>query len=116
MKYLLEIDANPNEKALCGASALHFAAENGHLSIVKELLRYGAKFTENNIGMTPLKTSAERTCSDLVEYLNELPEISLEEKIEALELLGASYANDKDNYSLEKAYKYLYRTMELRLD
>jgi Fem-1 family protein b len=37
-----------------------------------------------------------------------------EEKIEALELLGASYANDKDNYDLSKAYEYLHRTMVMR--
>lgn len=112
---MLEIGANPNESALCGATALHFAAENGSLAIVKELLRYGAKFTINDAGMTPLKAAAERTCAELVEYLVQLPEITKEEKIEGLELLGASYANDKDNYSLEKAYHYLYRTMELRL-
>lgn len=115
MSFLLEIGANPNERALCGASALHFAAENGNLSIVKELLKYKAVFTMNDSGMTPIKAAAERAQSDLVESLVELPEISKEEKIEALELLGASYANDRDNYSLEKTYKYLHRTMKLRL-
>lgn len=38
----------------------------------------------------------------------------LKQKIDALELMGASFANDKDNYSLNKAYHYLLLAMELR--
>lgn len=110
----MENGANPNERALCGASSLHFAAECGHTAIVKELLKYNAVFTVNESGMTPIKAAAERTKASLVEYLVERPEISKEDKIEALELLGASYANDKDNYCLEKAYKYLHTTMKMR--
>lgn len=79
-----------------------------------ELLKYNAKFSANDVGMTPIKAAAERTRKDVVEFLILAPEISKEEKIEALELLGASYANDKDNYCLEKAYHYLHRTMEMR--
>ncbi|PSN51229.1 Protein fem-1 B [Blattella germanica] len=92
VSFLLEKGANPDEKAHCGATALHFAAECGHVTIVKELLEYG---------MSPLIAAAERTRADVVEYLVTRPEVSQEERIEALELLGASYANDKDNYSYE---------------
>ena len=66
------------------------------------------------LGMSPLIAAAERTRADVVEYLVTRPEVSQEERIEALELLGASYANDKDNYCLELAYQYLRRTMEMR--
>lgn len=114
VSYLLEQGANPNEKAHCGATALHFSAECGHEAIVKELLEHGCKITKNESGMTPVIVAAERTRGDVVEYLTSRPEISLVEKIEALELLGASYANDKDNYSIAKAYHYLKRTMILR--
>ncbi|XP_023012558.1 protein fem-1 homolog B isoform X2 [Leptinotarsa decemlineata] len=114
VSFLLENGANPNEKALCGATASHFAAECGYLEVVKELLKYDAKFSNNDAGMTPIKAAAERTRSDVVEYLAQRPEISLEDRIEALELLGASYANDKENYDLVKAYKYMHMSMELR--
>ncbi|XP_021919435.1 protein fem-1 homolog B isoform X2 [Zootermopsis nevadensis] len=114
VSFLLEKGANPNEKAHCGATALHFAAECGHVAIVKELLEYGAHITKNENGMTPLVAAAERTRADVVEYLVTRSEVSIEEQIEALELLGASYANDKDNYCLELAYQYLHRTMEMR--
>jgi len=66
--------------------------------------------------MTPIKSAAERTRHKVVEYLVERPEISKEEQIEALELLGASYANDKENYDIVKAYKYLHRSMALRYE
>jgi hypothetical protein len=65
-------------------------------------------------GMSPLIAAAERTRADVVEYLVTRSEVSNQEQIEALELLGASYANDKDNYCLELAYQYLHRTMEMR--
>nr|CAI5816886.1 unnamed protein product [Callosobruchus analis] len=114
VSYLLEMGADPNEKALCGATALHFAAECGYVEIIKELLKYKAKFSADDAGMTPVMTAAERSRGDVVEYLIERPEISLEERIEALELLGASYANDKENYSLTNAYFFMHASMRLR--
>lgn len=109
--YLLSKNADPDAKAYCGATALHFAAEHGHLEIVKKLLKSGAKISKNNIGMTPLLSAAERTKSEVVEYLIRKSWCSKEESVEALELLGASYANDKDSYSLEKAFYYLHWAM-----
>lgn len=114
VSFLLERGANPNEKAHCGATALHFAAECGHTAVVMELLKYDAKFTANEIGMTPIKAAAERTRAEVVEYLVERPEITKEEQIEALELLGASFANDRENYCPELAFKYLQRAMAMR--
>lgn len=111
---MLENGANPNEKALCGATALHFASECGYVKVVKELLKYNAKFCSNDAGMTPIRAAAERTRNDIVEFLLDRSEVSLEEKIEALELLGASYANDKENYDIIKAYNYMHMSMKLR--
>lgn len=64
--------------------------------------------------MTPLTAAAIATKAEVVEYMISLDNITKREKIEALELLGASFANDKDNYCLEKAYYYLHLAMELR--
>ncbi|KAL0116467.1 hypothetical protein PUN28_009848 [Cardiocondyla obscurior] len=114
VNFLLDKAADPNKKAYCGATALHFAAESGHCSVVSELLKYGAQMTKNVSGMTPLITAAERTRAEVVEYLVQRSEVTKEEIIDAYELLGASYANDKDNYCLTKAYMYLYKAMELR--
>jgi len=112
--YLLSVGADPNAKALCGASALHFAAEIGNVEIVRCLLDYGARMEENEHRMTPLKAAAERCQAVMVDYLIGRPEISREQQIEALELLGASFANDKDNYDVGMAYTYMHKSMELR--
>lgn len=114
VSFLLENGANPNEKALCGATALHFAAECGFVDVVKELLKYNAKFCVSDVGMTPIKAAAERTRTDVVEFLLDNVQVSFQEKIEALELLGASFANDKESYDIVKAYNCIHMAMELR--
>ncbi|KAK3879355.1 hypothetical protein Pcinc_016071 [Petrolisthes cinctipes] len=114
VQFLLELGANPDEKAHCGATALHFAAECGHVRIVQELLSHGAKITKNEHGMTPLVAAAERTRSDVVEFFISRPDVTREEKVDALELLGASYASDKDNYNIDLAYKYMMQGMQER--
>ena len=113
MRYLLERGVDPNQKAKCGATALHFSAGCGHVEIVSELMNYGAEMTYNKHGMTPLLTAAERTREAVVRYLIQRPEIDKERRIEALELLGASFANSKDNYHPSLAYHYLKKGEDL---
>ncbi|XP_043674739.1 protein fem-1 homolog B-like isoform X1 [Vespula pensylvanica] len=114
VNFLLKNNADPNEKALCGGTALYFAAECGHTQIVSELLSYGTKITKNVSGMTPLIAAAERTRTPVVECLAARTEVTKREVIDAYELLGASYANDKDWYNLTLAYMYLHKAMKLR--
>ena len=64
--------------------------------------------------MTPLIAAAERTRTEVVEFLIATNSFTKEEIIDAYELLGASYANDIDYYCLTKAYKYLCKAMTLR--
>lgn len=68
----------------------------------------------NISGLTPLLAGAERTRLNVVEFLIKQDNILMGDKIDALELLGASFANDKDNYSLDLAYVFMKRGMELR--
>lgn len=114
MSFLLENGADPNERAHCGATALHFASECNHYKVVIELLNHGTKMTKNICGMTPLMVAAERTRRHIVEYLVTREKVTKEEIIDAYELLGASYANDKDNYCLRLANLYLNKAMSLR--
>lgn len=112
---LLKNGANPNEQALCGATALHYAAECGHLEVCRILLDHGARLQENEHGLNPVLNAAERTHENVVHLFIERPGLMKEEDvIIALELMGASFANDKDNYSIQKAYIYLMRAMEMR--
>lgn len=111
VSFLLEQGADPNSKAHCGATALHFAAEAGHLEIVKELVRCQAAMVVNGHGMTPLKVAAESCKADVVELLLAHADCDPLSRIEALELLGASFANDRENYDILKTYHYLYLAM-----
>ncbi|XP_028679503.1 protein fem-1 homolog B [Erpetoichthys calabaricus] len=111
VKYLLEQNADPNAKAHCGATALHFAAEAGHLEIVKELVKWKAAMVVNGHGMTPLKVAAESCKADVVELLLSHVDCDRRSRVEALELLGASFANDRENYDILKTYHYLYLAM-----
>ena len=112
--YLLEKGAEPDCKAHCGATALHFAAECGHHEIVEQLIENGATMIKNDNEITPLIIAAECGKEHVIDYLTSLPECSREDKIDALELLGASFANDKENYDIVKSFKYLKKAMKER--
>lgn len=66
--------------------------------------------------MTPILVASERTHFMLVSVLRDILPLTLEEIIDAEELLGASYLNDRDNYNKEAGYYALLRAMHLRLD
>ena len=114
VKYLLESGADPNSRAHCGATALHFASERGFLQIVKDVVVFKGELLPNDQGMTPLHIAAESSQADVVEYFISRPLCSHLDRIEALELLGASYANDKDNYDIDKCYHYWWLAMHER--
>lgn len=68
------------------------------------LLLYTIIYFLSFVGMTPLIGAAERTRAGVVELILERPEVTREEAIEALELLGASYANDKEFYCIPVSF------------
>lgn len=112
---LLKNGADPNEQALCGATALHYAAECGYLKVCQLLLDHGAKLQKNEHGLTPVLHAAERSHENIVEmFINRPGLMCKKDTIDALELLGASFANDKDNYSVVKSYNFMLMGMELR--
>ncbi len=58
LTYLLEMGADPNKQANCGATALHYAAEAGHLPIADKLLSAGARWMKNKYGFSPAMHAA----------------------------------------------------------
>lgn len=94
--YLLALKADINKKSVKGNTALHDCAESGSLDIFKMLILNGAKMEVDSYGMTPLLAACVTGHADIVDYLvksNNL--VSRKEKIEALELLGATYIDKK---------------------
>ena len=113
--YLINKGAFVDLQATNGNTALHYAAQRGHLEVVSQLLGLGASQLPNNQGLTPLLYACENCSIEIVEYLIKRPECTKEQRIDALELLGATIANDKYR-DIKKAYSYMKRGMEMRYE
>ena len=98
-----------------GCTALHDAVERDHLKIVSELLALGASQLPNGLGLTPLLYACDQRSIELVEHIINRPECTKEQRIDALELLGATIANDKSR-DFKKAFSYVKRGMEMRYE
>ena len=100
-----------------GNTALHYAVQWGHFEIVSELLALGALQLPNNQGLTPLLSACEKFSLEMVEHIIKRPECTKEQRIDALELLGASIANKGDeSHNIKKAFSYMKRGMEMRYE
>ena len=100
-----------------GNTALHDAVEGGYLEVVSQLLDLGASQLPNNQGLTPLLYACDKCSIKIVEHIINRPECTKEQRIDALELLGATIANSNDkSRDTEKAFSYLKRGMEERYE
>jgi len=78
-----------------GNTALHDCAESGSLEIMKLLFTHGAVIEKDSYGLTPLLAAAVSGHARIVEYLTSLPECLVKDRIDALELLGATFVDKK---------------------
>ena len=99
-----------------GNTALHDAVKRGYLEMVSQLLSRGASQLPNNQGLTPLLHACDLRSIEMVEYLINRPECTKEQRIDALELLGATIANHDECRDTEKAFSYMKRGMEMRYE
>ena len=114
--YLIERGANMDLQDIQGNTVLHCVAKTGHLEIANELLALGASQLPNVQRLTPLLLASNDCKIDMVEYFIKRPECTKEQRIEGLELLGATIANAPDVYDVEKAFSYMKRGMEERFE
>ena len=106
LQYLLELGVNANKTMADGTTALHLAAEFGKLEVIKELVEKGrAKTTaKDSQNLMPIHIAALKCEEECFEYLmHNSQEIKGEDKVNAYELLGASFANEKKKYCLDKS-------------
>ncbi|XP_028169558.1 protein fem-1 homolog CG6966 [Ostrinia furnacalis] len=96
-KYLLSLDADVNRKSVKGNTALHDCAESGSLHILKMLLGHGATMDVDSYGMTPLLAASVTGHTHIVEHLInvEYGLVTRQQRIDALELLGATYVDKR---------------------
>ena len=80
------------------------------------MLALGANQTQNLNRLTPLLEASNNCKIEMVEWFISRPERSKEERIDALELLGATIANDSKAYDIEKAFSFMKRGMEERYE
>ena len=113
--YLINKGAFVDLQAKDGNTALHYAVQMGHLETVSERLALGALQLPNNQGLTPLLYACDECSIEMVENIINSPECTKEERIDALELLGACIANDGpcDTFN---AFSYIKRGMEERYE
>ena len=116
VSYLIDKGAFIDLQCKDGSTALHVAVEEGHLKIVRVLLALGASQSlANNRGLTPLLHACDLCSTEIVEHIIDRPECTKEQRIDALELLGATIANDKSR-DIKKAFSYMKRGMEMRYE
>ncbi|XP_031557632.1 protein fem-1 homolog B-like [Actinia tenebrosa] len=111
---LINRGAHLNFKDKKGNTALHYAAERGHLQVVKILIKLDAQVLLNNEGLSPLKLACNGCQDEVMKFFVLRPQITRYEIIEALELLGATYANHPEKCNINKAYKLLWTAMQHR--
>ena len=115
--YLVEHGANIHLQDKAGDTCLHCAAKGGHVEVVSKLLALGAKETQNCQRLTPLLIASNYYEIEMVEYFIKRAECTKEQRIDALELLGATIANNGSVvYDIEKAFSYMKRGMEERYE
>ena len=108
--FLVEQGANMDLQDKDGNTALHYAIYNNSSKVARKLLTLGASQLHNTDRVTPLLLASKRCMTSMVETFIETPECTKEQRIDALELLGASLATD----DTVQAFDYMKRGMEER--
>ncbi|XP_043204880.1 protein fem-1 homolog C-like isoform X1 [Amphibalanus amphitrite] len=114
-EFLVSRGARVNRRSVKGNTALHDCAESGSLSIMTFLIENHAKLERDSYGITPLLAAAVCGHTNIVEYLLARPDlVTRQEMVDALELLGATYVDKKND--LIAAIEYWKRALDKRYE
>ncbi|XP_068213425.1 protein fem-1 homolog C-like [Palaemon carinicauda] len=111
VKYLLSVGANLEKRGIDGKTALHKGVHSGCLEVVKVLLDHNAEMDADSCGETPILTASCLGHEHIVQHLIARGDlISKEDEINALELLGSTFAEKNQ----DTAFKYWKLAMQER--
>ena len=115
--FLVEHGANLDMQDNNFDTALHYAVSSNTFEVVHTLLTLGASQLYNNQGLTPLLLASDLCKVSLVREMINRPTCTRKERIDALELLGASLTTTSTfptTRSATKGFLYIKRAMEER--
>ena len=118
--FLVEQGAYIDIQDIEGNTALHLAIEQNDdeqsAEVANKLLAFGASQLYNNERLTPLLLASNNCNALVVENFIKRPECTAEQRIDALELLGASIATENvdDVRTDDRSFQYMKRGMEER--
>lgn len=120
VEYLLAQGVSVNTQNKKGLTALNMAvdAESSNSDLVDVLIAAGAKVYKDCDGLSLLTKAALRSDTDLFRRLFDLEEIGMEERIEALEIIGVTLTKgymERDEASLP-SISYIVMYWEISLD
>jgi len=119
IEYLLQQPGTDiNHQDIDGETTLHFAVNKNETDAIKILLSYKVRIDIKDVqNMTPLELAAQNANEEAVNYILSIEDlVDVKEKIEELELLGASLVcNNLKKPDFETAYQYFMQAMILRL-
>ncbi|XP_022795604.1 protein fem-1 homolog B-like [Stylophora pistillata] len=110
--YLVEHGADIHLQDTRGNTCLYYAAKGKHVEIAGKLLASGAMQNQNRQRFKLLLKACDDCNIEMVDCFINRPECTKKQRNDALELLGATIANDPDAYDIEKAFSFMKRGME----
>ncbi|KAK3601127.1 hypothetical protein CHS0354_019119 [Potamilus streckersoni] len=115
VQYLCEKGAVVDRIDNNGVTALHWASGRGNLEIVKLLVCFerAGIHMKDNLSFTPIMRAAEFAKCDVVDFFVSEKLYTMEEDIQALELLGSRLAIPNIN-DLQSFLKYYRRSLTMR--
>ena len=114
--YLVENGADINLEDHIGDTCFHFAVRKGDVEVVAEVLALGAEQQRNHKCLTPLLEASNDCKIEIVMYLVTRPGCTKEQRVEALELLGATIANNHHAYDIKDAFCFMRSGMKKRYE
>ena len=118
--FLVKHGANVDAQDKEGNTALHHAVFDRKVELIHTLFALGASQLYNSQRLTPVLLASKKCLISMVEIFIQRPECAKKQRIDALELLGASLVTERcRNYTFNdadtlEAFQYVKRAMEER--